>query len=166
MRIWTRLSFPQLGFVPVFTLGSAALLLTLGAILTTSQETVYSVAQVQAQLAQNAPVWLGRTILVHGIVVGEPTAGASSRTDTWSPILVDAHRTVGVSPLPLAKGELDPLRALLRRLPWLGSRVAGEQVVHWGEIGDFRVQLRAQVPARCGHAVCYAAIVLDSDASS
>jgi hypothetical protein len=124
---------------------------------------VYSVPQMEAYLARDARSWLGRTIVVHGLVVGVPVAGSVSRSDTWTPILVDAHGANGVDPLPLAVMDKDRLQALLRRLPWLGSRMPGEPAVHWGEIADFRIRLQDRIPATCGRAECYEAVVLGTD---
>lgn len=128
---------------------------------------VYSVAQMEAYLARDARSWVGRTIVVHGLVVGAPAAsGSPNPVDTWSPILVDPRASTGVDALPLSRGDPDSLRALLRRLPWLGSPGPREQAIHWGEIADFRVQLRTLARATCGRDVCYEAVLLDTDAES
>jgi hypothetical protein len=141
----------------------APLALVLGAgsaaVIGTGQSTsarVYTVAEVQAGLARSPEVWVGRTVLVRGIAVaGEPV-------DYLSPSLVDADASAAVDPLPLAWAGLDPLRAFLRRLPWLASLAPRAQALRWDEVAVYRVQLRVQARAYGGAGVCYEALLLDA----
>jgi hypothetical protein len=116
---------------------------------------VYMVAQVQTHLARDAQWWVGRTILVQGMVAGEPA---------YHPIpsLVDTDAAATVAPLPLVWTGLDPLRAYLRRLPVLGRLVPRAQAVRWGEGAVYRIQLRAAPANSCPDRPCYEALLLDA----
>jgi hypothetical protein len=145
-----------------FLLLLAALALVLGAgsvaAIRTSQRTdgpVYTVAEVQAHLGLNRGAWVGRTLLVQGMVAGEPA-------NDPSPSLVDASASPAVDPLPLAWAGPDPRRAFFRRLPWLGSLAPKAQAMHWGEVAIYRVRVLAQTHTYCGASVCYEAVVLDA----
>lgn len=117
---------------------------------------VYSLAVVQAGLARSPEAWVGRTIMVRGMVV------TGSPADYPSPSLMDADAAAAVDPLPLARAGPDPLRAFLRRLPWLGSLASGAQAIRWDEVAIYRVQLRVQVRAHCDGIRCYEAVLLDA----
>jgi hypothetical protein len=120
------------------------------------QGPVYSVLAVQAGLRRSPAAWVGRTILVQGIVVaGEPVGYPS-------PSLVDADATAAVDPLPLSRIGPDRPRAFLRRLPWLGSLAPRAQAIRWDEVAVYRVRLRVQTHAFCGASVCYEAVLLDA----
>jgi hypothetical protein len=116
---------------------------------------IYTVAQVQLLLARDARAWVGRTILLQGMVAGEPAYYPS-------PSLVDATANAAVDPLPLAWADPDPLRAFLRRLPWLGRLVPRAQPMRWGEVAVYRVQVRVETHTYCGARVCYQALLLDA----
>jgi hypothetical protein len=110
---------------------------------------------VQANLARSPATWVGRTILVQGTVV------AGNPVDYPSPNLVDVDALATVDPLPVVRLGPDPLRAFLRRLPWLGSLAPAAQTIRWDEVAVYRVQLRVQARAYCGPGVCYEAVLLD-----
>lgn len=101
---------------------------------------VYSVAEVERQMAQAPAGWLGRTVLVQG-------RAATYRT--WSPpdsivtriVLVDPGRSAGTVPLSLQWGRADPLLASLRRLPLVGRFAPPPQRPHWGKTEVYRIQL-------------------------
>jgi hypothetical protein len=140
----------------------AALALVLGAggaaAIRTSQRAdgpVYTVAEVQAHLERNPGAWVGRTLLVRGMVGGEPAYDPS-------PSLVDASASPAVDPLPLAREGPDPLWAFLRCLPWLASLAPRAQALHWGEAAVYRVRVQAQTQTYCGASVCYEAVLLDA----
>lgn len=135
------------------------LLATCSAAVTTSRRPVrapvYTVGELRAYLAQDAGAWVGRTILVRGMVAGEPAYHPS-------PSLVDANAAAAVDPLPLTWTGPDPLRANLRRLPILGGIVPRAQILHWGEVAVYRVELRATPAGSCPSAPCYQAVLLDA----
>jgi hypothetical protein len=121
-----------------------------------SQRTIYTVGEVQADLARSPATWVGRTILVQGTVVaGDPV-------DYPSLNLVDVDALATVDPLPLVRLGPDPLWAFLRHLPWLGSLATPAQIIHWDEVAVYRVQLRVEAHAYCGPGVCYEAVLLDA----
>jgi hypothetical protein len=138
---------------------SGLLLATCTAMVTASRQLegtqVYTVAQVQMHLARDDQPWVGRTILVRGMVAGEPAYHPV-------PSLVDADAAATADPLPLAWTGPDPMRAYLRRLPVLGRLVPRVQAVHWGEVALYRVQLRAAPANSCASPPCYEALLLDA----
>jgi hypothetical protein len=76
-------------------------------------------------------------------------------------VLGDADRTGAVAPLPLALAGPDPLLAIVRRVPLLGSLAPAPQAVHWDVAATYRAQLRATNEALCGTPPCYEALLLD-----
>jgi hypothetical protein len=120
---------------------------------------VYSVAEVERQMAQTPGGWVGRTVLVQG-------RAATYRT--WSPpdsivtriVLVDPGRSAGTMPLSLQWGGADPLLASLRRLPVVGLFAPPPQRPHWGTTGIYRIQLCC-LPSRSTDSAD--AVLLDAD---
>jgi hypothetical protein len=121
-----------------------------------SQGAMYTVGEVQADLARSPATWVGRTILVQGTVV------AGNPVDYPSPSLVDVDALAVVDPLPLVRLGPDPLRAFLRRLPWLGSLAPAAQTIRWDKVAVYHVQLRAQARAYGGAGICDEAVLLDA----
>jgi hypothetical protein len=146
---------------PAFRLGLAGLLLAgwLTALAThvhLEHSPVYTVAQVQTLLAREPKQWLGRTLLLHGMVAGEPAYHPM-------PSLVDADAAVAIAPLPVARSTRpDPLRAFLRRVPLLGELVPAPQALRWGADATYRVQLRGAPGTWCTMPPCYQAVLLDA----
>jgi hypothetical protein len=121
-----------------------------------SQGAIYTVGEVQANLARSPATWVGRTILVQGTVV------AGNPVDYLSPNLVDVDASAVVDPLLLVQLGPDPLWAFFRRLPWLGSLAPVAQTIHWDEVAVYRVQLRVEACAYGGPGHCYEAVLLDA----
>jgi hypothetical protein len=96
-----------------------------------SQGAIYTVGEVQANLARSPSAWVGRTILVQGTVV------AGNPVDHRSLNLVDVDALAVVDPLLLVRLGPDPLRAFLRRLPSLGSLAPAAQTIHWDEVAVY-----------------------------
>jgi hypothetical protein len=119
------------------------------------RDPLYAVAQVQAQFAHHPATWVGRAIMVQGVVV------AGNPVDYPSPSLVDRDARA-VDPLPLTRRGPDPLRALLRGLPLLGSLAPRAQVIRWDTVAVYRVQLLVQGRAHCGAGICDEAVRLDA----
>jgi hypothetical protein len=160
MRHLTRRSCNVAVSRPFFLMMVSSLLIAVcGAALTTTRQLagsrVYSVAQVQRQLARDARWWLGRTILVRGMVAGEPAYHPA-------PSLVAVDAAAPVDPLPLAWAGVDPLRAYLRRLPVLGSLAPQAQAVRWGVVAVYRIQLRVAPASSCPDPPCYEAVLPDA----
>jgi hypothetical protein len=125
---------------------------------------VYSVAVLHARLVHSPAAWAGRVVEVRGIAVGSgcatwPSPESSSCQGWPSSILVDPARPIR---LPLTLGAPDPLLALLRRLPLAGQLVPPPQVVQWGAVATYRVQLRAMPDGSCATATCYQALLVDA----
>jgi hypothetical protein len=160
MRHRTRRSWTVAVSRPFFLMLLSSLLIAVcGAALTTARQLagsrVYSVAQVQRQLARDARGWLGRTILVRGMVAGEPAYHPA-------PSLVAVDAAAPVDPLPLAWAGVDPLRTYLRRLPVLDSLAPPTQAVRWGVGAVYRIRLRAAPAGSCAVPPCYQALLLDA----
>jgi hypothetical protein len=125
---------------------------------------LYSVQEVQMGLAHDPDAWLGRTVWVRGIAARDscrsltPSLAGTTCRD-WRLGLFDA---AGAAPLPLTLGAPNPLLALLRRLPLAGQLVPPPQVVQWGAVATYRVQLRAAPAGPCASPACYEALLLDA----
>jgi hypothetical protein len=120
------------------------------------QGPVYSVAQVQAELAHRPAAWVGRTARVRGI--GIFFCQHCPQRQTY---LANADAN-GV--LPLAWGRQDRVLAFLRRMPQVGRLVPAPQRVRWGVVAIYRVQLRELAADSCPFAPwpCYEALLLDA----
>jgi hypothetical protein len=51
---------------------------------------------------------------------------------------------------------------ILRRLPLLGELLPAPQVLHWGVVTTYRVQVQAIHGGICGTGVCCEAVLLDA----
>jgi hypothetical protein len=149
----------------VFATGSAVMALSRPV----SHDPVYSVAAVRANLAHDARDWVGRTILVRGgltTCMAIPSEGygpcAALVPDSWQPSRVDPSSPAEIEPLPVTRAGLDPRLTRLRRVPLLGELMPAPQVLHWGAISPYRVQLRAIANSPCGAGICFEAVLLDA----
>jgi hypothetical protein len=123
---------------------------------------VYSVAELRSHLAEDPQAWVGRIAGVRGIAVGSSCKPWPSPENTscqgWQPsILLDPGQLIR---LPLTLGAPNPLLALLLRLPLAGQLVPPPQVVHWGAVATYRVQLRTAPASSCPSPPCYQALLL------
>jgi hypothetical protein len=92
---------------------------------------IYRVAGLRRAVGRDPGQWQGRTVVVRGRM---------ATYDTWSApdsivqaiVLVDPGAAYESTALPVVLGSEDPLRAVLRRLPVLGTLVPAPQVPHWG----------------------------------
>jgi hypothetical protein len=151
------------------------LLALLGLVLTTSlslaiifairsaEGPVYSVATLQAGLAHQPGVWLGRTVRVRGVAVPPGCVVRESmlclKESSGVAYIVDP---ITCAFLPLSRGAANALLSLLRHLPLAGTLAPAAQTPHWGELTTYRAQLRVVPPARCALAPCYQAALLDA----
>jgi hypothetical protein len=117
------------------------------------RDPVYSVAQVQVELAHRPAAWVGRTERMRGIAV------LCQHCSQWQSYLATGDAS-GV--LPLAWGRPDRVLAFLRRLPQFGRLVPAAQRVRWGVEASYRVQLRELPADACPFAPCYEALLLDA----
>jgi hypothetical protein len=122
-----------------------------------------TVADVRGLLVRSPAAWLGRTVAVRGIAVTSgcqtwPYPENTSCRD-WVRGLADSRRT---EVLPLAYGAPNPLLAYLRGVPMLGSLVPPPQLLRWGVMATYRVQLRTASAGSCAYLRCYEAVLLDT----
>lgn len=136
-----------------------------------STEAVYTVAQTRAGLARNPRAWIGRTILVRGLVIqcrlvegcvalppGIPRVGLVDGI----PIIEMPRVAVLSQALPLRVDE-DPLRLLLRRLPLLRGIVPAPRQLSTAQSATYRVRLIVETPCAVANspASCVVASLTD-----
>ena len=135
----------------------------------TDEGPVYSVAAVDAHLAQNPGPWLGRTIQVRGEIVpcmavpsagGGPCAALTSGSGSFGQF--GQPLTSTVYPLPITHAGLDPMRSIVRRIPLLGRLAPAPQELQWGVVATYQVQLAFVPNSMCGVGACAEARLLDS----
>jgi hypothetical protein len=130
---------------------------------------VYTVAQVQAGLADRPRAWVGRTVLVRGIAqlfvshTKRPGCELSPLCfvvqATWR---LDDPRKPGLVGLPLQWGAANPRRALLRHIPLVGLVVPRQQVAEPDLAATYQIQLRTAPPDSGATPPCYEAVLLDA----
>lgn len=133
-------------------------------------DAVYSVAQVQAGLADHPQAWIGRTVRVRGMADPCPFQGGTTRLWQCADepfILVPGPADPAAEPLPLSALAPDTLLAVLRALPLLRAvapppdPMALSQAVPVFRPARFRVQVRRLTAQSCaGRSPCYAAELL------
>jgi hypothetical protein len=127
---------------------------------------VYTVAQVQAGLADQPQDWVGRTVQVRGMV--EPCPLREGTAILWrcpdDPlILVPTAADRVAEPLPLSRVTLDGIPAILHGLPLLQDLVATPWAVPQFTPARFLVRLRSKAVQACsGRSPCYEAVLLDA----
>jgi hypothetical protein len=130
------------------------------------REPVYTVAQVQAQLAHRPAVWIGRTIRIRGQMDGCPgilTPAAQAVCLGWDRAYLSDTTAPATAPLLVERGTPGPLLAALRRLPVLGALLPAAQALHWEIAATYRVRLSLAPAASCYRTLpCYAALLLDA----
>jgi hypothetical protein len=115
----------------------------------------YTVAQVQAGLLHRPRAWVGRTVLVHGMLyTGFCPAGASC--PYMPPVLADAGAGTANAILVYWRFT-NPIVGFLETLPLVGPLVDR----HLGGVGLYRVQLQPGIQPRCGYPTCYRALLVD-----
>jgi hypothetical protein len=133
------------------------------------QETVYSLATVEGNLAYDPGSWLGRTIQIRGEIVpcmAVPSAGGGpcaelTQGDAW-PDGYSHFASGSPNPLPVTHAGLDPVRSILRWVPLVGRLAPAPQELHWGVVATYRVQLASVPDSICGMGACAEARLLDS----
>jgi hypothetical protein len=145
-------------------LGLALMSVAISFAIRSGEGPVYSVATLQAGLARQPGVWLGRPVRVRGIVALCLSSDGQSDPPYChgSTYLMDASEASWV--LPLAWGRQDSVLAVLRRVPLLSGLLPALQAVRWEEVATYRVELRTMPGEPCGTAACYEAVLLDAAA--
>lgn len=155
--------------------GIVALLLASGAVALVVREAgrfnagariVYPVSAVSTGLRQHPAAWLGRTVLVRGVVLGRFLDPGCSRptcpgTGAYSlgPAL-DGAGAPGAVLLPLVPGQASPWIAAFRRIPALRGFLPGLQTVQLFREATYRVRLQ-EGHGGCGSGLCTEAILMD-----
>jgi hypothetical protein len=119
----------------------------------------YTVAQVQAGLLHNPRAWVGRTVLVHGLLYRDSYMGscpASASCPYMPPVLADPGAGTA-NAIPVYQRFTNPVVGLLETLPLIGRLVDR----HLSGEGLYRVQLQRAIQSRCGYATCYRALLVD-----
>ncbi|MDQ2827476.1 MAG: hypothetical protein M3Y74_00275 [Chloroflexota bacterium] len=139
----------------------------------TSAGAVYTVARVRAGLARNPQAWVGRTILVRGLVIrcrlvegcialppGIPRVGLVDGI----PIIEMPRAAVLSQALPLQVGE-DPLRSFLRLIPLLRGVVPAPRQPSPAQPTTYRVRLIVETPCAVAnsHTSCVVASLIDTN---
>jgi hypothetical protein len=152
--------------VPLLSRAVVAGSLTLGcavaAISPAATSPLYTVTALRSGL-ENAPLaWLGRTVLVRALVQGCPFPPYTPTYDCSPASLVDGGISATEGGLPVVWAGIDTFRGSLRHIPLLDRLLPAPQVLHWGVVATYRIQLQV---APCGagtRAPCYAAVLLDA----
>ena len=121
---------------------------------------VHTPSELYADLVRGPESWVRQVALVRGSVVGACLHNLSCTVRMPSLIDADAHGVV--LPLPLDPGSTDPLLEFLRHLPLVGRFAPRPQVVRWGTVTTYRVQLRTMPDTVCGASTCHEAVLLDT----
>jgi hypothetical protein len=108
----------------------------------------YSVAQVQVGLHDHPRLWLGRTILVRGYVIGCLPGNHCGMIRAGNPRLgvADTPATSTVGSLPLVVENESPLLTFLRQIPFVNGFVPAWPDLHLGRLAAYRVHLIEQRP--------------------
>jgi hypothetical protein len=118
-------------------------------------EPTYTVAQVQAGLLHNPRAWVGRTVLVHGVLY-TAFCPAGAFCPYMPPVLADPGAGTANAILVYWRFT-NPVVGFLETLPLVGPLIDR----HLGGVGVYRVQLQRAIQFRCGHPTCYRALLVD-----
>jgi hypothetical protein len=126
------------------------------------REPVYTVTMIQARLRHAPQPWVGRTLRLQGIAAccflyGSPRAGLpclAAQSTPFDPCPEDAAFPLQSSPRPQSR-----FLQALSTLPLIGHLRGPDQVVRWGAVATYRVQLH---PFSAGCPGCYAVVLTDS----
>jgi hypothetical protein len=120
--------------------------------------TVFSVEELRMGLQRAPGQWVRHTVRVRG--VAWPCQGwATGPCLAGSPVLTDPETDAG---LALARQPADPLWAVVRAVPLVGGLAPPRQVLRWGVLASYRVQIRGVPAASCVYWPCYEALLLDA----
>ena len=127
----------------------------------TSLGRVYSVAQVQAGLRHNPQLWVGRTVLVYGVVIGCPP-GYPCPSPGARLGLASSSSVPLAQALPLDCEPQDPWLMALRHVPLLSHLVPAPQALYMEGPADYRVRLVSVKPCGTLSSLCIRARLLDA----
>lgn len=142
------------GFVGLGILAGLPATVALGA---GTASPVYTPARLRAALAHNPTRWVGRTVLVRGVVVGYLGVTPSI------PTFMTGKEVALPGALGLTWGAEDRTLAFLRHLPLVGQFAPPPQQVRWNAQAVYRVRLHVMArSSMCVAPPCYAATLLDA----
>jgi hypothetical protein len=127
-----------------------------------SQGPVYSVAQVQAGLADRRHTWVGRAVLVRGrampcrIRLEQGRFSCAPAQPNLSDPVPDGD------PLVIVPQDPPAVVAWLFRWSPLGQLLPMPQMLHWGVVATYQVRLQATPQSICASGVCFEALLLDA----
>lgn len=126
---------------------------------------VYGVMALQLQvLHDHRGPWMGRTVLVRGLVTGylsPPPQGVRPARGSMHLALLDPGQRRGLlGDLPLVRGPEHPVLQWLRRLPLLGPLMPSPQQLDWGEVALYHVTLHPVPDTSCD--LCFIAELRDA----
>jgi hypothetical protein len=129
---------------------------------------VYSLAQIDAHLAQQPERWMGRTLRLWALAQPCPNWGSPLNPihcSALQTVLVDPDDSALDPPLPLAAGSGDQLLGLLRTMPMLGRWLPVQRLA-WEHPATYHVRLHATQAGSCRPPPCYEAELLDAAPTS
>jgi len=158
LRLWTRTFVRQ----AIGALLSLSLIATLvGVSLIRPGGTVYTVPQLHHGLTRAPAAWLGRTILVHGVLYLCPPADSCYSPDSLADSIADPRSRSRPIYIPAHVGPASPLLEALRPLPVIGRLAPARVVAALGREGTYRVYISNRSRAACAVAYCNPAYPYD-----
>ena len=123
---------------------------------------VYTVAELERQIAHDPESWLGRTVLVQGVTVvyHRRIYDQGDRSLVTTIYLSDPGAPQWAAHVLLIRGPPDPLLAALRHLPLLGYLAPRPQAPRLEQAAVYRIQL-STLP-RSAWSSCEVAVLLDA----
>ena len=132
-------------------LGAAVLVVS--AVHTSTSQPVYSVSQVASGLAHHPRAWMGRTVLVRGMVLLLNRDECTGGHDQNGLDLVDGLGAPGTKRTALClqvnDGVLSPDQERLFRIPLIGPALVGYQDIALGQLKTYRVVFPRHLPPFC-----------------
>jgi hypothetical protein len=133
--------------------------------LATGAQPVYPVAAVEAGMRRDPSAWIGRTVLIRGVVLGrflDPGCSRPTCPGTGAYSLAPSLSAAGMTPalLPLVPGSAGAWLAALRHIPVLRRFLPRPRAVQLFKEATYRVHLQEGHQA-CGARACMDAILVD-----
>jgi hypothetical protein len=117
----------------------------------------YTVAQVQAALLHHPRAWVGRTVLVHAMLLPGSFCPYGAHCPRRPPVLADPGAGTANAAILVYWRFTNPMVGFLETLPLIGPLVDR----HLGGVRLYRVQLQPAIQSRCGLPTCYRALLVD-----
>jgi hypothetical protein len=123
----------------------------------------YTLPALQAQVARQPSAWRTRIVLVRAVALACVSTVSPAPDRPWclEPSLSDAGPPDSPARLPFSVSTPSPLLAFLQRVPVLAGLVRTPQMLRWGTVATYRIQLRAVRAGSCLAPPCFEAQILD-----